>query len=409
MTEYEVRLEAIKRYLANEKPCDIYNSLNHSKAWFFKWLKRYQQFGEAGLMEHSKRPHHSPNKTEPDIEQYIVNIRKNLAAHATNKTFYAPIGADSISWELSKLGFDDNKLPSIATINRILKRNGLISKSSKARKKYVIPYPSPKMEKPNDVHQLDPVGPRYINGNKGVERFFSIHLTDCFSKMVVLRQYEDTRNHTLTDFLTKAVWPNLGLPEVLQVDNMLSVKGSNRYPRSPGIVIRLCLLLGIEVLFIPINEPQRNGVIESFNNTFDKIFYQRQTFNDLTHLKKESFVFEHFYCHERPHSGLNVSKHRSKIPYEVHMSKDIRQFSSNFTLEDFKVKGKLKIPLAAGRISFIRWINKKGQLDIFSEKFSVPESLKYSYVKASILTKEQCLQVWHENNLIKEFPYYLME
>jgi putative transposase len=409
MTEYDVRMEAIKRYLANEKPCDIYKSLNRSKAWFFKWLKRYQEFGEPGLKDQSRRPRNSPNKTKPDMEQRIVNIRKTLAARSTLETFYAPIGADSISWELNKLGIEADKMPSIATINRILKRNGLIKKSVKTQRKSVIPYPSPVVEKPNDVHQLDPVGPRYIKGNNGVERFFSIHLVDCFSKMVVIRQYEDTQNQTLINFLTKEAWPNLGLPKVLQVDNMLSIKGSNRYPRSPGNVIRLCLLFGIEILFIPINEPQRNGVVESLNNTFNKIFYQRQQFTDLVHLKNESAVFERFYCHKRPHSKLNVAKHGSKIPYQVHMNKDFRAFSSNFTLKDFRVKGKLKIPLAEGKISFIRWINKNCQLDIFSEKFPVPEGLKYSYVKATILTKEQCLQIWHENNLVKEFSYYLME
>ena len=74
------------------------------------------------------------------MEQRIVNIRKTLAARSTLETFYAPIGADSISWELNKLGIEADKMPSIATINRILKRNGLIKKSVKTQRKSVIPY-----------------------------------------------------------------------------------------------------------------------------------------------------------------------------------------------------------------------------------------------------------------------------
>ena len=89
MTEYDVRMEAIKRYLANEKPCDIYKSLNRSKAWFFKWLKRYQELGEPGLKDQSRRPHNSPNKIKPEMEKRIVNIRKILAARSTLETFYA--------------------------------------------------------------------------------------------------------------------------------------------------------------------------------------------------------------------------------------------------------------------------------------------------------------------------------
>jgi transposase InsO family protein len=39
-------------------------------------------------------------------------------------------------------------------------------------------------------------------------------------------------------------------PDFLQLDNGLCFRGGNRYPRSFGIVLKLCLLLGIEVVFI---------------------------------------------------------------------------------------------------------------------------------------------------------------
>ncbi len=407
MNEYDLRLHAIKHYFAGEKPINIYSGLNRSKEWFFKWLKRYQEFGEAGLRDESRRPKNSPNKTEPEIEQLVINVRNSLAAHATKDTFYAPIGADSIYWELMKLGVE--KIPSIPTINRIIKRNGLIQNGSKTYHNHKIPYPSPEINGPNDVHQLDPVGPRYINGSNGVERFFSINLIDCFSKVIVVRQYEDTRNLTIADFLITSVWCKIGLPKILQVDNMLSIKGSNRYPRSPGIVIRLCLLFGVEVLFIPIDEPQRNGTIESFNNTFDKVFFQRQQFDNLNYLKQKSLEFENYYCTKRPHSKLRVSIHGSKIPCEVHFKKEPKLLSANFSINDFKVKGRIKIPLAEGKISFIRWIDKRCKLDIFAEKFPVPENLRYCYVKATILTKEQVLLVWHEDHLVQEIPYALID
>jgi putative transposase len=41
-----LRKTAIRRYvLGGESPKAIYNSLNRSKKWFFKWLKRYQTGG----------------------------------------------------------------------------------------------------------------------------------------------------------------------------------------------------------------------------------------------------------------------------------------------------------------------------------------------------------------------------
>ena len=409
MSNKDTRLEAIKRFLANERPVVIYTSLGKSKAWFFKWLARYKQYGVEGLQDQSKAPNFSPNKTAEDIEKLIVNIRKNLAAHSTKETFYAPTGADSIIWELTKLGVSKETIPSIATVNRILNRNGLIKSNAKSIAKFKIPYPTPPTLKPNDVHQLDSVGPRYINGVNGIERFFSLNIVDCFSKVAALRQYEDARNTSIADLLINAVWPILGIPRILQVDNMLSVKGSIKYPRSLGMIIRLCLLFSVEVLFIPVSEPQRNGVVESFNNTFEKIFFRRQVFNSLEHLKQESLIFENYYCHQRPHSRLNIEKHGSKIPFMVHKTIEPRLITSNFTLTDYKVKNKIKIPVSEGKVSFIRWVSKASRIDIFTEKFDVPDNLRYQYVKATILTKDNVLQIWHQDDLVKEYPYYLME
>ncbi|MFZ7103788.1 MAG: integrase core domain-containing protein [Peptococcaceae bacterium] len=409
MTEYELRKLAIKRYLAGEKPTDIYKTLSRSRNWFYKWLNRYSEHGFVGLKDQSRQPKNCPNKTNQEIEKTIINIRKSLMANDTKTNFYAPIGAESILWELHKLGIPEKEIPSIATINRIINRNNLVNSTKPNTSRHNIPYPAPEAKGPNDVHQLDPVGPRFLKGVNGVEKFFSLHLVDYYSKMVAMRQYGDTRNLSIIDFLTKAVWTRLGVPKILQVDNMLSIKGSNKFPRSPGLVIRLCLLFGIEVLFIPIKEPQRNGVVESFNNTFNKKFFRSQNFDHLDHLKQESLFFEDFYCTKRPHSKLRINTHGSKIPYEVHMKSNPNLLSNTFDLEVFRVKSKYQIPLHEGKISFIRWIDKSCAIEIFSEKFQVSTKLKYQYVKATIHTKENVLQVTHENEVVQEIPYYLMD
>jgi hypothetical protein len=70
----------------------------------------------------------------------------------------------------------------------------------------------------------------------------------------------------------------MGIPDFLQLDNELCFCGSNRYPRSFGIVLKLCPLLGIEVVFSPIGEPWRNGAVESFNDTYNRRFFRTQWF-----------------------------------------------------------------------------------------------------------------------------------
>ena len=56
-----------------------------------------------------------------------------------------------------------------------------------------------------------------------------------------------------------AVWLRMGIPENLQVDNELAFYGSPTHPRGMGPLIRLCLRYGVDLWFIPLSEPWRNG------------------------------------------------------------------------------------------------------------------------------------------------------
>ena len=40
--EEDLRKQAVYRHLAGESPKAVYTSLERSKKWFFKWLRRYQ-------------------------------------------------------------------------------------------------------------------------------------------------------------------------------------------------------------------------------------------------------------------------------------------------------------------------------------------------------------------------------
>lgn len=407
MTEYNLRKLAMERHLKGEAPCTIYRSLKRSNTWFFKWLKRYQTMGDEGLHDHSRAPLCSPNRIPSEIERAIVTVRRTLAAHNTEETKYSPIGADSVSWELAKL-YPEKDAPSITTINRVIRRNGLLATTT-LPKRESLPYPTPKAAHPNAVHQLDDVGPRHLRGRDGLlERFFSVNLVDCYSRMAAIRQYDAVKTRTLIDFLISSVWNHIGIPKILQVDNMLAVKGSNRHPRSPGAMIRLCLLMGVEVLFIPVNEPQRNGAVESFNKTFDRVFFRTQSFENLEHLGQEGCVFQEFYCHKRPHTGLIVNKHGSRIPATVHFEHPVRRLPPGFSIKEYEARGRLKIPVSPGKISFIRLVSKYDRISLFSEQFTVPGNRRHQYVKATIYTGENTLHIAHEGRVITEEPYILL-
>ena len=117
-----IRQRAVQRYLMGEKPKAIYTDLNRSKKWFFKWLKRYQSGLKDWYKDQSKAPRSSPKQIQEVEKQRIIEIRKRLE----NERF-AQTGVSAIKWELSK---SDHNLPSDRTINRVLKREGLVKKNS---------------------------------------------------------------------------------------------------------------------------------------------------------------------------------------------------------------------------------------------------------------------------------------
>jgi len=407
--ETELRKRAIARYLSGEQPVKIYKELNKSKQWFFKWLNRYDSAKrdkiENWYDDKPSIPLNQPFKTRPETENLIVNIRQKLAKHDTPETKYAHIGAESILWELEKLGIPEKDIPSIATIKRIVKRNNLVIPRKSWKKGSNKYYPSPIISTFNDVHQFDIVGRRYIRGTNGVEGFYSYHLKELYSHYLKLRQYLYKDALSVIDFFVNVVWKTIGFPKILQLDNILASKGSNRYPRSFSNLIKLCLMFGIEVLFIPESEPWRSGVIESFNDIFDKKFFRAQRFDNLAHLMKESEIFENFYNTKRPNSALSVKEHGSKLPAEVAQRFSPRLLDKEISLDTFKTNGKLKLPISDGKISFIRWIKEDLVLRIFTERFILTKPLANEYVKATIYTKEQVLRVFYQDELISEYKY----
>jgi len=187
----------------------------------------------------------------------------------------------------------------------------------------------------------------------------------------------------------------MGFPDYLQLDNELSFRGSNKYPRSFGLVIRLCLYFGVEPVFIPIGEPWRNGVIEKFNDTYNKKFFRRQWFPSYAALKRQSKNFQRFHNKQHRYSCLN-----SRTPLEVLKASGFKSVT---------IGANTKLPnldyVPDGNIILIRFIRSDRILDVFGEKFKVSKDLIYSYVKAVIVTSIHTLQVYLGDEFVESFDY----
>ena len=119
--EEDLRKKAISRYCKGEKPKSIYRDLKRSKYWFFKWLKRYQSGVPEWFKDKLRTPVNQPSALSKIEKERIINVRKHLESQK-----FTQIGVSAIKWELRKSGFT---IPSDSTINRVLKREGLVKKN----------------------------------------------------------------------------------------------------------------------------------------------------------------------------------------------------------------------------------------------------------------------------------------
>ena len=217
---------------------------------------------------------------------------------------------------------------------------------------------------------------------------------DLYSHQVYLESQRTKGDDQVASNLLKS-WKVLGLPDFIQLDNELSFRGSNRHPRSFGIVLRLCLYYGVQPVFIPIGEPWRNGAVERFNDTYNQKFFRRQWFASYATLKRQSKYFQRFHNQYHRYSCL-----KGKTPNEV-----IQQSS----YKPIKLGPNTQLPridyIPEGNITLLRFIRSDRKLDVFGEKFLVPQELVYSYVKAIVVTSIQALQVYLGNELVESFQY----
>lgn len=403
--EYEKRYKAIQLHKAGYGFNKILQLVQRSKGWLSKWLKRYKESGLEGLKDRIRTPKRIWRKTSERMVRKILSIREELESHKTRRCAFSGIGAEVIHWELKQRKIC--KLPTISTIAKILSRYGKTGRVKTKRNNNNQPYPYFKAEKMGDLYQTDLVGPRYLKGPKGVTRFYSFHTVDVAGHTAFTNQFTDKQTISLCKHLFEA-WRFMEVPNVSQVDNEMAAAGGGRYPYSLSQVIRLHLLMGIHLVFIPQGEPGRNASVESFNKLWQERVLRRHNCSTLIALKRTSERFLRYYHYEKPHRSLTQKEHGTRFPgiLRDRLWKSLRHLPKGFTIERYiDSNGHLNIPIAKGRVSFIRKVDSHGKIDVNGSAYFIRRKLEGQYVIATIFTHRKRLVVKQENKIIKSFSF----
>ena len=386
--EFSDRHQAIRLRLAGQPVEHICQALGRSRVWFHTWWRRYQALGVTGLFDLTHATHQPP-RIAPDLERTILNIRRRLESQVHPQTRYSLIGASAILGELKALHL--RPLPCERTIERVLQRNGVtLPRLRLARFVAPQPYPAPSAEVSNQLHQIDLVGPIYLKGQR--QRYYIFVCRDAFDGAICLKLGRSRQMEAVLEFLSDC-WKSLGRPQQVQFDNAREYLGWGPAARYLSRVIRVCLRFGVEPIFIPPARPQHNGAVEWFNGWFQPRLLQRH-YTRVSALKRElqrlqeTVNTQHV---QRRLGGLTPQQHRRRQK----LQKLPARFSVPFN----------PLPIAAGRVTFIRQVTPYGNIHLLSQSFKVGKRLKGQYVRAVLDTQRAQLTVYVQGRIVKRWPY----
>ena len=340
----------------------------------YKWLERYHNEGFSGLINKSRRPHHSPNQTSEDIEKYVIKIRR----------------ADQV-WGSKKLHriMNNHKeqglytypsIPCKATITKILGRNGLIppnrSKQSEGFERFEYEYP-------NELWQMDYKGYfRLLN----TELCHPLTITDDHSRFnICLVACKNQQEETVKEALIN-VFKKYGLPYMILTDNggpwgtagNDSAEGFRSYTKLEKWFIQL----NIKLIHGRPYHPQTQGKEERFHRTLKQELLDFEQFRNFAHCQIRFDAWREKYNCIRPHEAIDF-----KTPADLYHPSD-KEYPEKIRSYEYDTTD-IKRRVDNGVISFK------------SKEIKVGRAFSGEYVAMRKSIKEDSYDIYFCNQLIR--------
>ena len=393
-SEVDRRREAIRLVIDDGVgKADVGTRVGRSRQWVNKWLRKYQTHGDDGLIDGSRAPKTQPTKTPPDVVARVLEIRDRLDDDPV-----ANVGALTILSELE----DEHltPIPSLRTIERILHTAGVTRKRAK-RQRTGNKLPLPVVTTPGVWQQADWVQDRYLEG--GI-KFNSLQIADVGSHGVAAGQYLNRTLLNAVTFLVETAWPFLSIPQAMGIDNAFS---STTHPNNPFTNwVLACLYFGVEVLVSPPGVVGWTNHVEAVNNEWQRKTIWATHFDSLDALRSGSKRAVGWLNTRR--AVLDPDRCGTRHPADyITANQHLLRWPPTFTIADhLDRKGNLHVPLAAGRITFVRHVTEHRTIRIAHVDWPVSNSIPIgALVTATITTDNQRLEIRRQGEPVKRYNY----
>lgn len=299
--------------IANGRPiAHVAAEANVSRRCLAKWYGRWQQHGDAGLLDRSSRPERSPMSTPEEIADLIEALRR--------QTKYGP----------ARIAADLQRIHGVtvapATVHRVLCRRGLnrlrdLDPPTGEQLRAVVRY---EHEAAGDMVHVDvkklgriPDGGGWRMHGRDTEAaraskrtgpgtgrvgYLFLHTAiDDYSRLAYTESLDDERGTTAADFWLRAV-AFFAEHGVTPIHRVLTDNGSCYRSRAWAAALEVT---GTKHKRTRPYTPRTNGKVERFNGTLAREWAYVRNYTSEAERLAALADFLNYYNHDRPHTALS--------------------------------------------------------------------------------------------------------
>jgi transposase len=321
----------------------------------YRWLNRFRECGSvAQLYEKTRRPNRSPRKSGEELEQKVAELR---GRHGW--------GARKLKILLGEEGWETT----VITVNRILKRRGLVAAEDSHR-------PAPKRferEQPNDLWQMDTKG-YYRMADRTVCHPLSI-IDDHSRFLVGLYALPNLEGDGVWSCMVRTMREH-GVPEQMLMDHGVPWWSNTNGHGLTQFAVRL-MEQGIRLLYGRPYHPQTHGKVERVHRTVNERVQQLGHPGSWTGWGPLLARIRQEYNEMRPHEALQMDRPKQ------HYRPSARPFQ--------QVPRRWEYP----ENSEVRKLNSQGCIELNGRRYFVCEALAGREVRVQRLDDHILISFCH--------------
>jgi len=297
------RSELVARIAAGQPVAMVAEEMNVSRATAYKWWRRWQAEGEAGLADRSSRPHRCPHRTSPQLERRVISLRQRRKLGPARIGPIVGLPPSTVHRVLTRHG-----LQRLAWMDRPTGR--LIRRIETTRPGELVHVDVKKL------HQVPPGGGWRGHGrgvvayqHRSTPHIDYLHtVIDAHSRVAYVEVWADEQGETCAGVFRRAIaW---FAARAVRIDAVLTDNGpgyrSNAWRET-------CAESGIEHRRIRPYQPQTNGKVERFNRTLVDEWAYVRAYRSNGHRLAALARWLHTYNHHRCHTALGGEPPMSRL------------------------------------------------------------------------------------------------